>query len=583
MGAFLLVSEEAGNFNKAEALATIGKQCGTAPGKYILPGWELYLFPKWLTNSINCRHENGRSVFVTGTPFLQGETYSSTLDILHKELSSGNLPGSGLRGLYFLLLNDGQRLRFSTDRGGLYSIFHSKDNLVLSSSFLSLCSGIPALTPDRDAITENLVTGSIIGTETVFREIRRFDPENPALFKGIEYIKSTGQPAMGREYRNRKESITGQLDVLDGYFSGLKQFVDEAGADSGITGGFDSRLLLSLSRRHFAKEKIQFHSHYRHNPDADFRIGQALCTRLGLEFNTIPYKEFNPSSSHDAEDVLTRCMLFNDGQVRTHSFWHEEFNGAANRILTLGQKRMGLSGIGGEQYRNSERLTRHSIDKNKWIRYNLLRRSAGKPFLSSEEENVLVERLDDKISNRLGLCGKNRIDLYGIKRYMNEIYIPANRGLRAVNDNRLTWSLLPFADYAVSGAAYGAIPFLGGSLDYEAEMISIIDHEAASVESGYGYPFSQGEPLYKVMAFVLFENALPWPFKQILSEKMLSRNTVRWRELIKASEVLSESESCLNELALPVDLKILSSRTDLGPLVFALGFLMKTYKSKISQ
>jgi len=580
MGAFLLISEGAGYFNKEEALVVMGHQCLTEPVKFALTGWELYLFPKRLTKCTNYRHENGRSVFVTGTPFFFGKTYSSTIEILLQEAYNGNFPGTGLCGLYFLLQNDGKSLKFSTDPGGIYSLFHSKDNMVLSSSFLSLCSGLPSLTPDKDAITENLVTGSIIGSETVFKEIRRFDPLNPASFKGIEYVKSVGRQALKYGFKNRRESIKGQLEVLDEYFSGLRQFVDEAGADSGITGGFDSRLLLSLSRRHFEKDKIQFHSHFRHNPDEDFRIGKSLCDNLALEFITIPYKEFLPDSS-DAEAILERCMLYTDGQARTHSFWHEEFNGAENRILTLGLKRLGLSGIGGEQYRNSERLTATHINKINWIRYNLVRRSAGEPFISKAEENRLVERLDDKISGRLGLYGKSRVDLYSIKRYMNEVYIPANRGLRAINDNRLAWSLLPFADYSVSRAAYKSVPFLGRSLDYEAEMIRFIDPQAASVESGYGYPFSRREPVYKTMSFILFENVLPWSLRQIISEKMLSRNTGIWRNLIDASTVLSKAESCLNEFSLPMDLKLLSVRTDIGPLVFALGFLMEKYKSKI--
>jgi len=581
MGAFLLVSDKAGHFSKEEALKTIGEQCGTTAQKFSLPGWELFLFPKTLVKCTNFRNEDDYGVFITGTAFIPGMTYESTLDRLSADIKNGRPVADNISGLYFLLVREGDKLSFTTDTGGLYSIFHSDDNRVISSSFLSLCSGMATLSPDTKTITENLVTGSIIGSETVFREIKRFEPAYPALFEGISFMKSSSPLRNEIHFRNKSESLKGQAEILNEYFAGLKPFAEEAGIDCGITGGFDSRLLLSLACNNFSRDRLQFNSHFRHRPDSDFIIGKKLCEKLDLDFFTVSYNKFSPSMPENSEDILKRCMLFTDGQVRTHSFWHEEFNSAGNRISTLRDKKLGLNGIGGEQYRNVERLANHSWNRANWIKYNLVRRGAGRPFLSACDEKYLIDSLNEKISSRLGMGSDQRIDLYGIKRYMNEIYIPANRGLRAVNENRITWFLMPFASYEIAGAAYASVKFLGTSLSYEAELINLINHKAAAIESGYGFSFDRPEPLMKRVPNELFENILPWVIKQALYERILKGDTGAWASLIEENKTLGESISNVNDLSLPVNINALVLRKDLGPLVFAMGFLLSSFKSKI--
>lgn len=580
MGAFLLVSDEAGHFKKKEALETMGVQCGTDPAHFSFQGWELFLFPKRQVKTPNFHHNENNGVFVTGTPYFSGMNYSSTLDTLEEGMKSGRCNRDDLLGVYFLLAHKDNSLSFSTDPGGIYSIFYTADRLVISSSFLSLCSGLNSLTPDKETITENLATGSIIGGDTVFNEVKRFEPSNPVTFRGIRFAGNC--PEVSKlQSRNKKESLKKQTEVLHEYFEGIKNFADEAGVDCGITGGLDSRLLLSLARNHFKSDNVQFHSHYRHNPDIDFLMGRELCKKLDVKFVSVPYREFSQLPKEDTESVIKRCMLFNDGQVRTHSFWHEEFNSAENLLLTLNDKSLALNGIGGEQYRNSERLILSRWNKVKWIENSLVRKNAGNSFFYERDEKDLICRLDDKISSRLRISGKQNITLMDIKRYMNEIYIPANRGIRTVNENRLFFSTMPFADFFVSRAAYESVEHLGPSLSYEAEMINLIDPEAASVGSSYGFAFNKTEPVTRYLPHVVFENFLPWEIKQKLSEKILKKNTMSWCNIIESNRILIDAVDTVRELSLPLNMDLLSRRKEMGPLVFAMGYLLNTFKDKI--
>jgi hypothetical protein len=580
MGAFLLVSDNAGHFNKKEALETMGMQCGTTPVHFVFQGWELYLFPKRLVNALNFRGHENLSIFVTGTPYFEGMNYSSSLDRMHNDIKRREDITNDLKGVYFLLIQKDNSLSFSVDPGGIYSIYHSADRSVISSSFLALCTGLTSLSPDRETITENLATGSVIGSDTIFKEIKRFEPQYPVTFKGLRF-NSNCPTTPELKFTNKKAGILYQINTLNEHFDGIKKIVEETGIVCGITGGLDSRLLLSLVRNHFRREAIQFHSHFRHKPDIDFLTGQELCKKLNNNFVSFPYREFSQLNREESENVLKRCMLFTDGQIRTHSFWHEEFNSAENHSLTMGGMSLSMSGIGGEQYRNSERLITDGWNKSKWIENNLVRKSAGKSFICEKDEKELVNRLDAKISERLGIREKHSISLIDIKRYNNEVFVPANRGLRCVHENRLSFSLMPFADFVVSHTAYASVEYLGASIEYEAEMINLIDPEAAAVQSAYGFQFNKPEPVMKYLPYVIFENTLPWGIKQKLSEKLLKRNTPEWRDLIENIGILKDAVESVKELFLPLDLDRLAMRKDLGPLIFAMGYLLNSFESKI--
>lgn len=580
MGAFLLISSDAGVFDKESALKTISRQCGGEPEHFMLKGWDLYLCRKQKIKAVNYRRGRIADIFATGSPFISGMTYSATLDALLDASEKDLFTYATISGQFFILSRYSDQLQFTTDTWGIYSLYHTTDKGVISSSFLALCSGLPVLTPDREVITENLITGSIVGDDTIFSQIKRFEPAGNVRFKGLDFVRQRSEmPAAS--FNSRDDSIKGQVKALDEYFEGLKPFVAETGLDSGITGGLDSRLLLALAKRHFDTSLLQFHSHFRNRPNIDFDIGREVCEKLDLKFVSARVKDISSLSEAETEEIFERVMFFNDGQVRTHAFWHEELNTAENRISTLGNKQLGLSGVGGEQYRNLERMIAPSWDFRSWIKYSFVKKPAGNSITVKKYEDALTERLYLKISTRLAIEGHRRLDMLSIKRYMNEIYIPANRGLRAGHENRLSFFLLPFAEPAIAQTAYKAIRYLGLSLNYEAEMINLIDPEIADIRSGYGFSFNKGEPWSLYIPYTAFENLFPGSIKFRLSEVLLNKETHLWKEMGLKNRFIREAIGMVRDLDLPVELLWLVMRKDTGPLVFAMGFLLKSFEGKI--
>lgn len=583
MGAFLLVSCMATGFKTETAIDTIRRQCLTEPVKFNLPGWEMYLFPKGVRCPPNYIEYENISVYATGTPYLSGHGYSSTLKRKLLRFSKGIIDEDDISGLYFMLFNNGQKLRFLTDKAGLYSIYHTADGNIISSSFLGICGGAEKLSPHREAMIENLLTGSLIGADTIFAEIKKFESSVPFSFTGIEFIQNrTGKTDL-TIYKTREESLTAQVEILDSLFNGMVPLAEECGIDSGITGGLDSRLLLALCRKHFPPAKLQFHSHMRKTPDKDFLCGKEICDKTTLQFIETPVQDICDISGNEIINKMNAGMLFNDGQIRTHSFWHEEFNSSGYRVRTLRDKRMGLNGIGGEQYRNLERFMFQSRNLYQWISFELIEKQSGRRVSGNTTRKELTDRIAKKIELKLGCNGNRKVNLLLLKRYMNEIYNSANRALRSSHENRLSFFLSPFTDQYVAQSAYSLVNHLGVSVSYEAELINRIDPEVASLNSAYGFRFNRREPVYSVVPGVLFGNFLPASIQSAVYERISSRTTGRWDLVLKEHTYLGRCAEALASLSLPVSMGEMIRRTDLGPLVFAMGHLLLTYKEKITR
>ena len=581
MGAFLLISDREKRFKHSSALEIIRKQCGTEPLNFRLEGWNLYLFPKLLIPDLkNFRLTDNYSLFATGTPFLHGKTYQETLDKLFSYICREVQPEQ-IKGHFFILTDSPDGLRFFTDPSGIYSTYHTSGGTVISSSFLAIAEGTESLTVNRDPFIENLLTGSIIGSDTIFSEILRFEPAFPFKFHGLKFMPySYGAEGIG-PFRNRKESIDGQIKILDYYFAGIKRFAEEYGTDAGITGGFDSRLLLAMCLRHFDKEVLQFHSHRRKKPDSDFLSGEDICKKAGLKFVTKPVKDISDIDEEAALELVQNGMLVTDGPARTHSFWHEGFNTAGYRIGILGNRKLGLGGIGGEQYRNLERKFNCTYDLKNWIKNELIIKYSGFNSTGKDAIEKMVNTLTGKLEERIPLRKHGRIDYPGIKYYMQEVYIPANRGLKTGYENRLSFHLFPFTDPDVEYAARMAIPFLGVSLDYEAEIIRTLNPLIASVGSSYGYSFYGREPLQSVLPYIFLNNLVPGTVFQLIAEKFLSRKTDRWAILTGRLRPFRSMLEILNSAGFPVITDNLILRNDIGPVALALGHLLTRFRDKI--
>jgi len=537
--------------------------------------YSILMFKKIKNPELNYYTSNNRSIYISGTLFYKGLSFKESAKQLFDDLIIDKVDSSVLFGNYFILFQNGGRSLFIVDPGNIYSIFYDTQKRFITSSFLAAITAVRSnLSINKNAATELLSTGSVIMPETLFNEVKRFDVNNPEKF-GLMLNKHFNYNTNHRALpKGGEEAIEQQINILQNYQGLLADSINNLGIDIGLTGGYDSRLLFSIFSKY--GKKVSIHSHYRSEYSKELESAKKVAEIAGFKLNVIKVKPPLEKDETEFNDTLEKSYLFCDGEIIADNYWIEDYNTLEYRQNVLGSNSIGMSGIGGEQYRSSERNSIYTNDLNDWIKYNMLyKQQANKFILNGEIENV-AKGMVDKTLRMLKLTD-SALSPLNLKRFMNEVYNPARRTVRASLENQLSYYLIPFAEYPVSISAYSAIPFLGKSNRFQEEMIRRTNIEIAKVESDYGYNFYEGTPIKKDL-IVMISRLLPDNFfyNRIYSRKKTLNDDYMFK-LESRFDSVKRYENNVEELELPIDLNLLKSNSILSPLLISLGFLMEKF------
>jgi hypothetical protein len=579
VGAFILFDKNSGhNYKDVEAWFTL--QGFALPERFEIGDYWLWLYKKLLVEEDNYYIEGENAVFAAGTFIYGAGTYTEGLRSLFNDLKNGNFNEDELKGNYFILFKKGESLYAYTDRTGIYNLYYDSSCTVLSSSLLAcVYDSFLKFTLERKAVLEVLTTGSLIGPDTLFKGISRVEKNAMPDFPGINFTAYYEKADVELCKKDYNECIDVQINELEKYFGSIKTFADLYGADSGITGGHDSRLIMALALKHF--KNISFHSHWRKTKDKELSSAEAVCRAADVPLRQVEVKPPADMSEDEMAETLERGFIFTDGHIRMHSFWIEQYNTRAYREQVLGGKRLGLSGIGGEQYRNEERFIFYVKDMKHWIKYELLLNEAGNAFRNETVLNELTDSIESKVRNRLSYKGNKYISHLIFKRYFNEVYLPARLGARNNAENRLSFFLSPFTDYRVSHRAYEAVNKLGPAYQFEEDMIKKLNPVIAAVPSDHGFDFNTGEP---------FSNKLKSYMKELIPDAIYVNRTEKYwkrkgnesyKRLNEKFKIIRECVERVKALDLPLDIENLSYKPDLMPSVISMGYFLKRLEDKI--
>jgi asparagine synthase (glutamine-hydrolysing) len=541
--------------------------------------YSLFLYKKGILFPDNYLEINDSFIGSVGTPVYKGLSYTPGLkEILRDELES-KINHDELFGHYFILVWARNELKIYTDGSGLIKMFIDSAGLTVSSSFLILTELIKSqLTLNKSAISENIITGGITGGETILNEIKEFTSDYYNSLAGIK-INSPIHKQVGN-LQNRKKAFDEQVCILTRYFESLKCLADEFGVDTGLTGGYDSRLLLSLISRHF--RNFHVHSHYRNHQSQEWDIAALITKKCNIEFISPPVRSFEALNDEELSFIMNSSYKFYDGQIRIHCNWNEEYNTLEYRLKTLGNKGLGFHGIGGEQYRNADRLYLRLTNFDSWIKFQFIRRFGGASFSNEKSENNLCDNIKSKICKQLEFSNNNKLTLFDLKRIENEIFIQSYRGSRTNAENKLSFFLSPFADFRVSGAAYSIIPYLDCTNNFEIDLIRNISPELAGFPSNYGFPFNRKEPFKKYIGPAIFENILPskvkWRMKEIYKGRNFNNSFI---DKVDSSRMLKRCITNVKDLDLPLNIDKILRRPESGPLVISMGYFLDNFNKHI--
>lgn len=570
MGAFFLYHKDSAiDFSSVEEVY-IKKGFGPAHISEI-GDFRLHLYRKQLISADNYLYVNGNAIYACGSFFYKKSGYKESLARLLDDFIMNKIDPDQLYGnfvLIFFCAKNG-RIAIYTDAAVLKNVYCDRKIRILSTDFLALLAGAGLkYTLNMSAIIENLTTGDLISPDTYIMEIERLDKVNISdLDQDFQGISFTGlMPDLSVRICTKDIALQDANSRLENYFKSVKGISEQFNPHIGLTGGFDTRLLLAHARKHL--QGLITNSFWR-PASAEYQNAKLLAAKSETEFVSFEEIPFEKPSIDEMTDI---SFHFFDGQVRSQNNWTEEFNlPDYSRKISAGHY-VGFHGCGGEQYRNSDRILR-KIKFDDFVYYDWMFKQCNNVFIDKDLMKIIHDRIKQKMIRLTGL-NSEKTGLNEIKRIQNEVWITSNRMTRVNVLNQQQFYFAPFAEYHISYPAYSYIPFLGGSYAFQIDMIRSADSYLSSVMTNYGYSVSAGEP---IVSRVLSRMAGITP-RSILYKLY---DIIRTRNDAKSSpdEICMNLSPVLSELREKIDFAQLRRNKNLGWTIAAFNeFISRFYK-----
>jgi hypothetical protein len=484
-----------------------------------------------------------------------------------------------LIGNYTIITWFNNKICIIPDQSNILNIYYNTDKIILSSSILAIHAAMGGnLELDKLSIAENLLTGYLIGPSTFFKKIKRIEPSDYPSFEHIKFsfihLPESPGPSI-----NIEKGVQRQLSALSTYFSKVKNFADEYGVDSGITSGHDSRLNMAFMRKYW--QNVSYHSHFRKIKDHEVQIAELVCRKAGVKNNQVEVKSTMEMSETELKENLSEAFHFFDGHVKSHAFYNEGYNTPSYREKLLNEKKIGVSGIAGEIYRNAEGMTLPFWRFKNFVRYKIVYNFTGKVINDQKFETAFFDSIEHKIRKILSIEKSRRfVTLSDIKRYLVQVYIPSCLGSRNNAENTLSFFLSPFADPWVASNALADVKWLGFGNRFQQKMIYEADPQLADVMSDYGYTFSKGEP-FKRRLINLVKDLIPEYIKQDIFDKKLNKENQHFEKMYEQFQIIRDCFSAVENLRLPIDLHQLKKRADMAPIIIGIGYVLLHTNRKV--
>ena len=496
--------EKSVSFNEEIVLQYFKQKGFTSYSRFTINNYELLLYRKQLLNEENYIREHEHELFVCGSLFYKSLGFKSSLQQLLEDIIVNKVDNSDLYGNYIYIyyeIKTGKTL-ISVDPAHIKNIYYDSQNRILSTDLLSIyVSNSQKYTVNRNAIIENIISGMLISPDTYFNEIFQIDKINfselNTYFPSIEF--EVIYPQIKKNIDDKASAIESANLDLEQYFEKVSKISAEYGAHLGLTGGFDSRLLLIHAKKNI--KDLHVNSFWRKN-SKEFENAELLAKAAGKELFSL--KDFE----YTFLDIQFQGMYHFGGEIRSQNYWSEIFNTASYSTLLANGSLVGFHGCGGEEYRNAERFRSANIDD--YIKYEVLFKLSKDVFKNKAFEKQILNHIKNKVLRILEL-DINRFTLYEHKRYQNEIWNSANRATRVNALNQLMFYFAPFTEYQISFSAYDYIKHLGISLEFQQLMIKQSNYKLAQVVSNYGFTMVKGET-YKMMLRDKIISVLPRVF-----------------------------------------------------------------------
>ena len=544
MGAFLLIKDGL-SYNRIQDGLNIFKTKGfDKPKEFLFGDYRLFLYQKQMVPTMNVRKDGNITLASIGTPVYKNKSYDETLDLILHDLKSGKFDYSKMYGTYILIYYDGIKVHFIFDDMRQLPIYSSDNRTIVSSSFLACAKSYDGfLTVDKMSCLEKLCTGMIIGENTLFNEIKRVLQDD---LSGFEILTRHHKLLKGkRKGYSLKTEAKRQLQHLEMGLDKIASLVGQYGADMGISGGYDSRLIYGLLAQKYGN-MLSIHTHCTEGAhEKEIKIARQLAQLFGKDLHmksTIPLQSMD--SMNLEETLKTNVYLF-DGYSDSHYGTFSSTYSKRYRKDVSDGRRVFFTGISGEIYRNYRKISKSVFTKNFFDVY-VFYCHYKKALNNSQLESQLRQYVIQKSFAEMDTAYVSVMSPSSVRRYNACVRLPYKASCAAAAFNQLCFYDAPCTHRDILQESMEADHTVGDDARLEAEMIRLVDERLWSVPITKVDSTKIGDKSLKTNIKKYIYARLPMSF--IKRRKLKNNKTTIGERIIVKSDQLKEAIGYSNKI-----------------------------------
>ena len=374
---------------------------------------------------------------------------------------------------------------------------------------------------------EYVFNGVVSGNATVFDEVL-LAPVNATIAVGKDRleIRSRRMPVTTTFCADPFEPMVEQsMRLLDGYFAAVAaSFGDRV--TCALSGGYDSRLILALLRRHGISPRVYV---YGQPGDKDVQLARAIAEGEGFALEIVDKDKQLAFAPNEFAAVAYENFLASDGYTWSGIFT----NGAerAQRASRVNGNAVALNGGGGEIWRNFFYL----LDRNytpREILWSFYSQFDPETCTAAFDQENYFRQLEGKLEALIG-CPEPSLPRPLVEWLYHYFRCRAWDGRVNNINNTYGYVALPFLERAVTEHA-SAIPIAWKNHGaYEAELIRRADSAAGVLSFGLWPRFQRTAALVRRLDRLrhLFATALAAPLRYRVKNRV--RRAGEWPEYLQ--------------------------------------------------
>jgi asparagine synthase (glutamine-hydrolysing) len=424
-------------------------------------------------------------IAVAGTLFYRGETGEPALRLLLQDYEPPFDRWSDVLGQFAALIFKRGRLFVLTDWSASFHVYQSEDRSVVSTSFLSTAQSLDRVRFNPQAVYEFVFHGTPLGNDSVFLEISRPD-RTQELELGAEVRVHTSPRVL--PVAETDESIDAVIDRILAasrrvFGAPVRHHRDNIQCP--LSGGFDSRLVLSLLMDHGVRPLVYV---YGSPQDADVQVARDIAAREGFGIEVFDKSASRGLAPDEFAQIVEQNFHEMDGTPMTGGMFDAGGNSQARHDRAKGGA-LAVSGAAGEIFRNYFYLadrplrTRAVIDAF-YSGFNPA------DCTSALDARAFLRRMDEKLQAALGVGGEKQGRLE-IERAYPLFRCPAAFGREASMVGRFGPYFMPFCEYALTREAAN-IPLKWRTHGvFQSRLLARVNPRLAGYQSAYGHSFTE--------------------------------------------------------------------------------------------